>query len=161
VASEIDAVGVVDDAIENGVSVGRIADQVMPFVDRDLTGDDGGSPAVAFFEDFEEIVACCGIERFESPIIEDEQLHAAERPQDASVAAIAASEREIGEQLWNALVEDGAVVATGLVAERGGKPTFAGAGQASDILHRNICSKLSSIIRIIRAPEKASLFSGA
>ena len=34
-------------------------------------------------------------------------------------------------------------------------------GQASDIIHRNIRLKLSSIIRIIPAPEKASLFSGA
>jgi hypothetical protein len=47
------------------------------------------------------------------------------------------------------------------VTERRGKPTFADAGQASDIIHRNICSKLSSIIRIILAPENASLFSGA
>ena len=38
---------------------------------------------------------------------------------------------------------------------------LAAAGQASDIIHRNIRLKLSSIIRIIPAPEKASLFSGA
>jgi hypothetical protein len=31
VAGEIDAVGVVDDAIEDGIGVGRIADQIMPF----------------------------------------------------------------------------------------------------------------------------------
>jgi hypothetical protein len=35
-----------------------------------------------------------------------------ECPQNASIAAIAAGEREIGEQFWNALI-DGAVVATG------------------------------------------------
>jgi hypothetical protein len=56
VAGEIDPVRVVDDAIENGVSVGGIADQLMPFVDWDLAGDDRGSPTVAFFEDFEEVV---------------------------------------------------------------------------------------------------------
>ena len=88
---------VVHDAIEDGVGVGWIADQIVPFVDGDLTGDDGGSPAVAFFEDFEKVVACCGVERFESPIVEDEQLHAAERPQDAGIAAIAAGEGEIGD----------------------------------------------------------------
>jgi hypothetical protein len=63
-------------------------------------------------------VASGGIEGFETPIVEDEQLHTAERPQQASVMAIAAGEREIGEELGNALVEDGAVVATSLVAER-------------------------------------------
>ena len=70
VAGEIDAMCVVHDAIEDGVGVGWIADQIVPFVDGDLTGDDGGSPAVAFFEDFEKVVACCGVERFEPPIVE-------------------------------------------------------------------------------------------
>ena len=116
-AGEIDPVRVVDDAIENGVSVGGIADQLMPFVDWDLAGDDRGSPTVAFFEDFEEVVAGCSIERIEPPIIEDEKLHTAERPQEAAVTAIAARERKVGEQLWKALVEDRSIVATGLVAE--------------------------------------------
>jgi hypothetical protein len=161
VAGEIDAVCVVHDAIENGVGIGRIANQIVPFVDWDLAGDDSRSAAIAFFEDLEEIVARSGVERFEPPIVEDEQLHTAERTQDASITAIAAGEREIGKQFWNALIEDGAVVAAGLVAERAGEPRFPRAGWASDKLHRNSCSKLSSIIRIILAPENASLFSGA
>ena len=154
-AGEIDAVRVVHDAIEDGVGVGWIADQIVPFVDEDLTGDDGGSSAVAFFEDFEKVVSCCGVERFESPIVEDEQLHAAERPQDAGIAAVAAGEREIGEQLGNALVEDGTIVTTGFVAERRGKPAFADAGRAHDILPTNSRLKLSFAIRIILALENA------
>jgi hypothetical protein len=35
---------------------------------------------VAFFEDFEEIMPCSGIERFEAPVIKDEELHAPKRP---------------------------------------------------------------------------------
>jgi hypothetical protein len=58
VAGEIDAVSVVDDAIEDGIGIGWIADEVVPFVQGDLAGDDGRSAAVAFFEDFEEIVPC-------------------------------------------------------------------------------------------------------
>ena len=58
-----------------------------------------------------------GIERFKTPIIEDEQLHTAERPQQAGITAITAREREVGEQLGKALVEDGSIVATGFVAE--------------------------------------------
>src|SRR6266481_944093 len=103
---------------------------------------------------------CGGVEGFEPPIVEDEQLHAAERPQDAGVAAITAGEREIGEQFWDALVEDGPVVATSFVTERGGKPTFADAGRAHDIVPKNIRLKLSSIIRIIPALENASSLSG-
>jgi len=62
-------------------------------------------------------VASGGIEGLEPPVIEDELLHPVERPQDAGIATIAAGEREVGEELGNALVEDGAIVATGFVAE--------------------------------------------
>jgi hypothetical protein len=107
----------VDDAIEDGVGVSGIADQLVPLIDGDLAGDDGRAAAVALLEDFEEVMASGGVERLETPIVEDEQLDAAEGSHDAGVTAIAAGEREIGEQLGNALVEDGAVVAAGFVAE--------------------------------------------
>jgi deoxycytidylate deaminase len=56
--------------------------------------------------------------------------------------------------------DDGAIVATGFVSKRRGKPTFADAGQPHDIVPKNIRSKLSSIIRIIHALENALLRSG-
>ena len=33
--------GVVDEAVEDGVGVGRVADHRVPFVDWDLAGQDG------------------------------------------------------------------------------------------------------------------------
>src|SRR5712691_44413 len=41
VALELQAMGVVDDPVEDGVGEGRLADQVVPAVDRDLAGDQG------------------------------------------------------------------------------------------------------------------------
>ena len=79
VAGEIETVCVVDKAIEDGISVGWIGDHLVPFVDGDLAGDDGRSSAVTFFEDFEEVVACSGVEGFKTPIVEDEQLHTTQR----------------------------------------------------------------------------------
>ena len=70
--------GVVDEAVEDGVGVGRIADHLVPFVDRDLAGEDGRAAAVAFLEDLVEIVAGAGVERLEAPIVEDEELGAGE-----------------------------------------------------------------------------------
>ena len=137
VAGEIDSVRVVNDAIEDGVGIGGIADQLVPFVDGDLAGDDGRSAAIAFFENLEQVMTSGGIERLEAPVVEDEQLHAAECTLDAGIATIAAGEREIGEQLGNALVEDGTIVATGFVAERRGKPAFADAGRARNIVPKN------------------------
>ena len=73
------------DAVEDGVGVGRVADHRMPFVDRDLAGEDGRAAAVAFFEDLVEIAAGAGVERFEAPIVEDEELSAVEAAHDARV----------------------------------------------------------------------------
>ena len=128
VAGQIDTMSVVDEAIENGIGVSRVADHLVPFVDRDLAGEDGRSSAVAFFEDLVEIAAGSGVERVEAPIVQDEELDAGEAAHDAGVASVAAREREVGKELGDALIEDRAVVAAGLVAEGTGKPTLSDAG---------------------------------
>ena len=121
--------GVVDEAVEDGVGVGRVADDLVPFVDRDLAGEDGRATAVAFFEDLVKIAAGAGVERFEAPIVEDEELSAVEAAHDACVASVAARQGEIGEEFGDALIQNGAVVAAGFVAEGTGKPAFADAGR--------------------------------
>ena len=118
--------GIVDEAVEDGVGVGGIADEFVPLVDRQLAGDEDGAAAIAGFEDFEKIVAGGGIEGGEAPIVEDEELNAAESAHEARVAAVAAGEGEIGEQLRNALIEHRSIVATGLMAKRTGDVLDAG-----------------------------------
>ena|SRR5438309_5301137 len=54
--------------------------------------------AVAVLEDLQEVVASRGVERFEAPVVEDEQIDAAERAQQTRVAAVAARQCEIAEQ---------------------------------------------------------------
>ena len=46
-----------DEAVEDGVSIGQVADDRVPVLGGELAGDDGRSAAVAFLEDFQEIVA--------------------------------------------------------------------------------------------------------
>src|SRR3981081_4428923 len=55
-AGEFDAVGVVNETIEDGVGIGRIADYFVPLVERELAGNYRGAASVAFLEDFQEIV---------------------------------------------------------------------------------------------------------
>jgi hypothetical protein len=156
VAGEVEAVGVVDEAVEDGVGVGWVADHGVPILDGELTGDDGRAATVAFLEDFEEVVAGLGIERLEPPIIEDEELDAAQRAADASVAPVAAGERQVAEELWHALIEDGAMVAASLVTERAGKPALAGAGRSSVILPGVRRLRFGFFIRFIRATVRRS-----
>src|SRR4051795_6614018 len=78
VAAELQAMGIVNDAVEDRVGQGGIPDQGMPVIHRDLACDQGGTAAVAVFDDFQHVVALLGAERFKAPIIEDQQLDAAE-----------------------------------------------------------------------------------
>ena len=47
--------GIVDDPVEYGVGNGGFADHSVPAGDGQLGGDDGGSPLIALFEEFEQI----------------------------------------------------------------------------------------------------------
>jgi len=84
VAAELEAVGIVNDAVEDGVSECRLSDQGVPAVDRDLAGDQGGAAAIAVLDDFEHVMPPLGPERLEAPIVEDQQLHAAEGTHDGA-----------------------------------------------------------------------------
>jgi hypothetical protein len=54
VSLECEAVGVVDEPIEDGVGDGRVSDDLVPIFDRHSAGDDGRSALVAIIDDFEE-----------------------------------------------------------------------------------------------------------
>jgi hypothetical protein len=43
-----------------------------------------------FLEDLAEVTTCAGVERFEAPIVEDEEPDAGETAQDAGIAAVTA-----------------------------------------------------------------------
>src|SRR3954453_19784987 len=104
----------------------------MPLRHRELAGDDGGAAAVALFQDFEEIVTGLIVERLEPPIIEDQELAAAECAQQPGIAAVTASEREIAEQLGHPLVEGRGVVAASFVAGSASGPCLSDAGGPGD-----------------------------
>ena len=124
VALELQAMGVVDDTVEDGIGECRFADKVVPTVDRDLASDQGGAAAIAVLDNFEHVVALLGSERLKAPIIEDQQLDAAEGAHQSRVAAIAAGEREIAEHPRHALIEDRAIVAAGLLTECASQPAL-------------------------------------
>src|SRR6516162_8287716 len=130
-AGEIDAMGVVNEPVEDGVGICRVTDEGVPFVDRDLTGENGRATPIAFLEDLVEVTTCAGVERLEAPIIEDQELDASETTQDAGIAAVTAGEREFGEELGNPLIENRAVIAAGLVTQGTSKPRFAHAGRSA------------------------------
>src|SRR5829696_4389304 len=106
IALELEAMGIMDDAVEDGVGDGRFADDVVPTIDRDLAGDEGGAAAAALLDDLQEIAPLVGPERLEPPVVEDEQPDLAEPLHQPWIASVAAGQGEVGEQLGDALIED-------------------------------------------------------
>ncbi len=80
----------------------------------------------------EEVPTHGGVERFEAPVVEDEQVDASKGFEEAGMAAISAGEREVGEEPGYAFIEHRAIVACRLVAEGTDKPAFAHACGTGD-----------------------------
>ena len=64
--------GVMDEPIENGVAKGGVSDEIMPVIDRDLTGDQGGAPPGPVFDDFQDVAALALPEGCQPPVVHDE-----------------------------------------------------------------------------------------
>ena len=124
--------GVVNDAIEDGIGQRRIADDLVPTVDRHLAGDHDGTGVISVLDDLQQIAALLGVQRLGAPIVEHQQIDAGERVQMFCVSSVTAGEREGGEQARHAVIEDGQVFPAGLLAEGASEPAFANAAGAGD-----------------------------
>ena len=132
VSLQDEAMGVVDEPIQDGVGDGRIGDQFVLVLDGELAGHDGGGASMPVVEDLQEITLLVGCERRQAPVIQDQERDACQGFEEATVASITAREQQGVEQPGQAIVEDGAIVAAGLVAERAGDETLADSGLADD-----------------------------
>ena len=68
-----DLVRVMDQAVKDRVGQRGIPQGLMPVLDRELTGDNGGPATVAIFEEFQQVAAVLITERGQSPVIENEK----------------------------------------------------------------------------------------
>ena len=121
-----------DEAVEDGVGDRRIADDLIPAIDRHLAGEEDRPGIVAIFDDLEEIATLVGAERLGSPIVEDEEVDAGDLAQELGVATVGAREGQGGEQAGDAMIGDGEIVPACLMPKRAGEPAFADAAWPGD-----------------------------
>ena len=124
--------GVVHQAVEDGVGDGRIGDHLVPVFDVDLTGHDGAAAALPVIEDLQQIPALVRRHVGQAPVVEDQQLAAGYGFEKTRMAAIAARQRQGIEQPGYALIEHRAIIPARLMTEGTGKPTFAEPGFADN-----------------------------
>ena len=77
---------------------GGIVELAVPVGDRQLTGDDRQAAAEAVVEDFEEVACPRGVDRRQTPVVEDEQLDAGEVAVELRDGALSMGDPQIGEQ---------------------------------------------------------------
>ena len=95
---EFELVGVVNETVEDRVGEGGIAERVVPVLDRELTGDQGGPGSVAVLEEFEEVAAVVGVELGESEVIEHDEVELGERGEQFRIGAVAAGDGDVVQQ---------------------------------------------------------------
>jgi len=75
-------------------------------------------------------VTGAGVEGFEAEVVENEQIGSAEGFDEAWMAPVTSGERQVLAELRPAMIENGSIVATGLMADGAGQPALADAGRA-------------------------------
>lgn len=65
---EVEAIGVVDDAVEDGIGDGRFADGVVPAIDRGLADDWDCTMTVALLDVLQRIVALVRFEQLPATV---------------------------------------------------------------------------------------------
>ncbi len=156
-AGEIEAIGIVYDAIEDGVGESWIADKFVPAADGELRSDDKRTTAVAILDDFEQIALLFGQHRFGSQIVDDEESDARQLAHEFVVTAIAMGKGESREQPWEPLIEHGEILAACLEAESTCEPRFTDTGRSHDILPKNSSQSFKSITHTILAQASGVL----
>jgi hypothetical protein len=76
-AAHFDAVGVVNQTVEDAIGNGGIADLLVSARDRQLGSEDGGASLVAVLTDLPDFAAFGLIQRCHGPVINDQNIDSA------------------------------------------------------------------------------------
>ena len=86
--------GVMHEAVEDSVGEGRIADDLVPGIDRQLAGDQRRTGAITVLDDLHEVAPLVGREPVWAPVIEDQQIGLGKRAEQTREAAVSVSQFE-------------------------------------------------------------------
>ncbi len=123
--------------IEDGVAEGGVAYDIVPVLEGELTGDEGGSASVAVLEDFQQISSFDLIKRLEPEVVNDKECRFQEPIEESRVGAVGPCEPHFIEQPRESKVADAETVTAGMVPERTGEKGLAGtcrSGEERDLM---------------------------
>ncbi len=97
VAGQLDAVRVVDEAIQDSIGERRIFHGLMPTFHRELAGSNGGADLVSVIQDFQQIILLRVGELFQPPIISNQHAKPRQRTQQLQEPALCSRQRNVFE----------------------------------------------------------------
>ena len=118
----------VQQAVQDGIGNGGVADDGVPVFDGALAGDNGGVCPIAILDDFEQVVALGIVERSEEQIVEDEELDFGQAVKRFEMRAVGFGLEQYFKQARCAQIEHGVALTGSEVAKRASEITFAHAG---------------------------------
>ena len=116
--------GIVDQAVEDGVGDGGIADLLVPVIHGKLTGEDGGGMAVPLLDDLQKIPSFGVGHGGETQIVNHQDMGLGKLADDLSIAAIALGQGHLVGELGRTDVEGAVSFPAGLVGQDAGQEGF-------------------------------------
>jgi len=128
----MDFVGVMHQAVEDGVSDRGIADALVPMIDGKLSSHDGGGAAVPVLDDLQELSALWGGHRGQTEIIDHQDFGLEQLFHELWVRAICSGDSEFLEQARQPDVVGLEAHPAGSVCQSAGEIGFAHSGGTRD-----------------------------
>jgi len=122
----------VDEAIQDGVGKGWITDYIMPLIERELSGYDGGTETVAILYNFQEVMALFVSEFGKAPVIEDQEMGSSEAGKDFAIAPVPFGDVQFLKKTWDSKIMSGVALPTSLVCQGASEESFPAAGRAGN-----------------------------
>ena len=123
---------VMHEAVEDRVGEGRIADDLMPGIDRQLAGDQRRAGAITVLDDLHEVAPLVGREPVWAPVIEDQQIGLGKRAEQTREAAVSVGQFEIGKEARHTCVMHRIAITAGSLRQRAAEPRLADAARSGD-----------------------------
>ena len=127
---EVDLVRAVHQSIQNGVGERRVADIVVPVLDRKLTGDQRRARADPVIEEFEQISAFACAHGRDREVVDDQQAGLGDGGQPFGKAAVGVTQIQFLEQPGRTHVQRRESLTARLVGQRARQEGLAAPGGA-------------------------------
>src|SRR5580700_812385 len=124
--------GVVQQAVADGVGQRGVGEVVVPELRLELTRDDGGPGAVPVLEDLQEVAALRVGHGSDGEVVDDEHVDARELGEQTGVGAVSARELQLVEEARGPAVQRTKALSACLVSEGAREVALARSGHARD-----------------------------